>query len=511
MSTARAMIQVCGLTKSYDGVHALSDVSLDLNSAEIHALCGENGAGKSTLIKILSGIVKPDSGRIIIDGDDLNSGSVHASEAVGIAVMHQESTAFPHLNAVENLFVGREIMRGRGLFLNHAAMKSQTEKLLQQLGVSLNLKVPVGELPLAQRQMVALARALSRDCRLLIMDEPTASLSNRETQTLLQIVQQLRASGVTVLYVSHRLEEIFQIADRVTVLRDGRHVATHRITDVDRHQLIRDMVGRSVDEQQRARVHTADESPVMLDVQQLTRRGVFRDVTFQVRAGEILGLTGLMGAGRSEIARAIFGVDEFDEGEVRVAGRLLKGGSVQEAMAAGIGMVPEDRQHEGLILPMSVGENISLATLQLLTRWGVVRRRAEQQLVAAQIENLGVKAANPQIAAATLSGGNQQKLVLGKWLARNPKVLILDEPTRGVDVGAKSQVHQLVRTLAAQGLATLVISSDLPELLSLTDRVLVVRAGRIVGELRGSEATQEAVLALALPDAPDSILQEAGP
>lgn len=511
MSTACAMIQVCHLTKSYDGVHALSDVNLDLHATEIHALCGENGAGKSTLIKILSGIIKPDSGRIIIHEADLNTGSVHASEAAGIAVMHQESAAFPHLNAVENLFVGREITRGRGLFLNHAAMKTQTEKLLQKLGVSLNLKVPVGELPLAQRQMVALARAISRDCRLLIMDEPTASLSHRETQTLLQIVRQLQASGVTVLYVSHRLEEIFQIADRVTVLRDGRHVATHQIADVDRDRLIRDMVGRSVNEQQRARVHAADESPVLLDVQQLTRHGVFRDVTFQVRAGEILGLSGLVGAGRSEIARAVFGVDAFDEGEVRVDGRLLKGGSVQEAMAAGIGMVPEDRQHEGLILPMSVGANISLAALQLLTRWGLVRRRAEQQLVATQIENLSVKAVNPQIPATTLSGGNQQKLVLGKWLARNPKVLILDEPTRGVDVGAKSQVHQLIRTLAAQGLATLVISSDLPELLSLTDRVLVVRAGRIVGELRGSAATQEAVLALALPDAPDSLLQEAGP
>ena len=270
------------------------------------------------------------------------------------------------------------------------------------------------------------------------------------------------------------------------------------------------MVGRSVDEQQRTRVHAADESPVVLDVRQLTRRGVFRDVTFQVRAGEILGLTGLMGAGRSEIARAVFGVDKFDEGKVRVAGRLLKGGSVQEAMAAGVGMVPEDRQHEGLILPMSVGANISLAVLPSLTRRGLVHRHAEQQLVAAQIENLSVKVAHPQIAAATLSGGNQQKLVLGKWLARKPKVLILDEPTRGVDVGAKSQVHELIRTLASRGLATLVISSDLPELLSLCDRMLVVRSGRIVGELRSGTASQEAVLALALPDAAELPMAETG-
>ncbi len=509
MNAAPALIQICGISKSYDGVHALSDVSLDLAPAEIHAVCGENGAGKSTLIKILSGIVQPDAGHIKVNDTRLNIGHVHAAEAAGIAVMHQESAAFPHLNAVENLFVGREITRFRGLFLNHAAMKLQTETLLQKLGVSMDLSVPAGELPLAQRQMVALARALSRDCRLLIMDEPTASLSNRETQTLLQIVRQLRTSGVTVLYVSHRLDEIFQIADRVTVLRDGRNVSTHRMTAVDRHQLIRDMVGRSVEEPPRSSASTAHSSPVVLDVKQLSRRGVFSDVSFQVREGEILGLTGLVGAGRSEIARAIFGVDEFDEGEVRVAGRQLKGGSVQDAMASGIGMVPEDRQHEGLILPMSVQENISLAVLRSLTRWGIVRCRAERELTETQMSALSVKAAGPRIAAATLSGGNQQKLVLGKWLARNPKVLILDEPTRGIDVGAKSQVHQLIRNLSAKGLATLIISSDLPELLSLCDRLLVVRTGRIVGELQGATATQEAVLALALPDAAESQLQEA--
>lgn len=504
MNAAQALIQIRGLSKSYDGVHALSDVNLDLTLAEIHAVCGENGAGKSTLIKVLSGIVRSDAGQIMMDGIPLISGSVQASETAGIAVMHQESAAFPHLNAVENLFVGREITRCRGLLLNHAAMKSQTEQLFQKLGVSVHLSVPVGDLPLAQRQMVALARALSRDCRLLIMDEPTASLSNRETQRLLQIVRQLRASGVTVLYVSHRLDEIFRIADRVTVLRDGRHVSTHQIADADRDQLIRDMVGRSVEPQQRAATNTTASAPVILDVKQLSRHGFFSDVSFQVRAGEILGLTGLVGAGRSEIAKAIFGVDEFDEGEVRVAGRQVQNGSVADAIASGIGMVPEDRQHEGLILPMSVGENISLAALRLLTRAGLVRRPAEKNLVETQMCNLSIKAAGPFIAAATLSGGNQQKLVLGKWLARNPKVLILDEPTRGVDVGAKSQVHQLIRELAAKGLATLVISSDLPELLSLCDRLLVVRSGRIVGELEGATATQEAVLALALPDTAES-------
>ena len=509
MTTAEAVIQIRGLRKSYDGVHALRDINLDVAQAEIHAICGENGAGKSTLIKMLSGIVRADTGHITVGGTQLLTGSVQASESLGIAVMHQESAAFPHLNAIENLFVGRELTRCGGLYLNHIAMKSQTERLLQRLGVSVDLSVPVGELPLAQRQMVALARVLSRNCRLLIMDEPTASLSNRESQTLLRIVQQLQISGVTVLYVSHRLDEVFQIADRVTVLRDGRHVATHRIADVDRQQLICDMVGRSIEEQHRPRAHATDDSAVRLDVTQLTRCGVFEDISFHVRAGEILGLTGLVGAGRSEIARAIFGIDEFDEGEVRVSGRKLKGGSVQDAMASGIGMVPEDRQHEGLILPMSVGENLSLAMLRGLTHWGLIRRRAERDLTDAQIRDLSVKAASSRIAAATLSGGNQQKLVLGKWLARKPKVLILDEPTRGVDVGAKSQVHGLIRNLASTGMATLLISSDLPELLALCDRLLVVRNGRIVGELQGRTATQEAVLALALPDAAGLQLREA--
>ncbi len=497
---APPIIQLRGLSKSYGGVHALRDMTLNIAAGEIHAICGENGAGKSTLIKLLTGIVAEDRGDVLVNGQPLITGSVQASEDVGIAVLHQESTAFPDLNAVDNVFVGRELTCFGGMLLDRAAMRQRTQELLNRLDTGFSLRVPIGELTLAQRQMVALARALSRKCRLLIMDEPTASLSDRETQVLLQIIQQLRSEGVSILYVSHRLAEIFAIADRVTVLRDGRQVATHRIQDVTTSQLIHDMVGRDVAEMHRPPRDRFIPGEAVLEVQHLTCHGVFDDVNFQVCAGEIVGLAGLVGAGRSEIARAVFGIDRYDSGRVRVAGKQLRCGSVRDAMAAGLAMVPEDRQYEGLVLPMTVGENISLAILNSLTQWGLISRSRESATVDQQLNDLGVKAGSPRFSAATLSGGNQQKLVLGKWLARRPRVLILDEPTRGVDVDAKAQFHRLIRKLAADGLATLVISSELPELLSLCDRLLVLRHGRIAGELTGDTASQERVLSLSLQD-----------
>ncbi len=502
--TGQPLIQLRGLSRSYGGVHALQDVTLEIAPGEIHAICGENGAGKSTLIKLLTGIVAADRGEILVNGQPLVTGNVQTSEAAGIAVMHQESTAFPDLDAVDNLFVGRELTRFGGLLLDRAAMRQRTQELLNRLDVRLNLEIPVGELTLAQRQMVALARALSQECRLLIMDEPTASLSGRESQMLLRIIQQLRSEGVSILYVSHRLEEIFAIADRVTVLRDGHFVVTHRVQDVTSSQLIHDMVGRDVAEMHRPSRDGFVPGDAVLVVEHLSRRGVFDDVSFQVRSGEIVGLAGLVGAGRSEIARAVFGIDRYDSGRVCVAGKELRCGSVRDAMAVGTAMVPEDRQHEGLILPMNVAENISLAMLNSLTKWCLISRSRESAMVDQQMNDLAVKAPSGQVPAATLSGGNQQKLVLGKWLARKPRVLILDEPTRGVDVGAKAQVHQLIRQLATDGLATLLISSELSQLLVLCDRLLVVRNGRIVGELPGETATQAEVLSLSLPDTNDS-------
>ena len=495
------LIQLRRLSKSYVGVRALHELSLDIAAGEVHAICGENGAGKSTLIKALTGVVTPDEGEILVAGRHLAVGSVAASEAAGIAVMHQESTTFPDLNAIDNIFVGREPTRCGGLLLDRRQMRRRAAEVIERLGERINPDVPLGRLSVAQRQMVAMARALSRDCRLLIMDEPTASLSARETEALLRLIGQLRRDGVTVLYVTHRLEEVFRIADRVTVLRDGQLVETRSVAETSTDQLIRLMVGREVDELARRHEHAGQIGDVLLQVTGLTSGRTFSDITFDVRAGEIVGLAGLVGAGRSELARAIFGIDRYDSGQVAVGGVELPCGSVTAAMAAGLALVPEDRQHEGLVLPMSVSANLSLPMIRSLRRGGLIDSRGETALVAEQMRALDVRAAAPQVAAETLSGGNQQKLVLGKWLATQPRVLLLDEPTRGIDVHAKAQVHRLIRQLAARQLATVVISSELAELLTICDRILVIREGRIAGELEGAKATQQRLLELALPDA----------
>ena len=495
------LVQIWNLSKSYGGVHALREVAMDLKRGEIHALCGENGAGKSTLIKCLTGVVVPDSGRVQIDGRPFAFGDVRVSESAGIAVIHQESTAFPDLSTLDNIFVGREPRKMWGCLLDRDKMRREAQSVLRRLGQDIDVRRPVGELPVASRQMVAMARALSQQCRLLIMDEPTASLSAHETDALLSLVRRLRDQGVTILYVSHRLEEILEMADRVTVLRDGQHVDTRAIEEIGRDDLIRMMVGREVEELTRRHEHVGRLGEVRLEARNLSRGTVFQNISLAVRAGEIVGLAGLVGAGRSEVVRAIFGIDAYESGQVLIDGASLPAHNVRAALEHGLGLVPEDRQHEGLVLPMTVGENISLAVLRRLTRCGLVSRAAERSLVAEITAKLNVKAADQDVAAETLSGGNQQKLVLGKWLAVEPRVLILDEPTRGVDVGAKAQVHRLIRQLASEGMATLVVSSELPELLSICDRIVVMREGRVAGELDGKSATQEQILQLALPDA----------
>ena len=500
------LIDVQNVGKSFGGVRALSGVSLQIHRGQVHAMCGENGAGKSTLIKILAASCRPDSGAVVVDGQPLAPGDVRASESAGIAVIYQESVAFPHLDATENIFVGREPRKLGGLLLDRPAMRRQTAELLERLGESIDISVPVGELPMAQRQMVGIARALSQRVRLLIMDEPTASLSARETNVLFRIIRQLRGQGVSILYVSHRLEEIFELADRVTVLRDGRCIQTTDIAQVDSASLIRAMVGRELELAEGAlpgrstpEAHVR-EGAVFLQVDHLSRTGAFENISFSVRAGEIVGLAGLVGAGRSEVARAIFGADPYDSGKVLLGGKPIVSGSIRSAMRSGLGFVPEDRQYLGLVLPMSVRVNLTLTILRSLSRFGLISRRRERQMVNGLIHLLNVKAMHTGIPAESLSGGNQQKLVLGKWLATKPRVLILDEPTRGVDVGAKAEVHRIIRDLAARGMATLLISSELPEILSMSDRILVMRQGRIAGELYRGQATQEKVLALALPD-----------
>ena len=500
------MLRLESVSKAYGGVHALKNVTLSIEAGEVHALCGENGAGKSTLIKILTGVVRPDSGMVLLAGRQIVEGDVRAAELAGIAVIHQESTAFSDLNAVDNMFVGREILSW-GWTLDHAKMRKQAASLLTGLGESIDLDRPVSQLSLAQRQMISLARALVGNCKLLIMDEPTASLSAREADVLFKLILRLRGEGISVLYVSHRLEEIFSIADRITVLRDGCWVETRPTTEMTRESLIESMVGRPLSAPT-VRLQPSEPERTaapLLELQQLSRGDTFDDVSFQLRAGEVLGLGGRVGAGRSEVARAIFGIDDYDEGEILVNGRPLPKGSVSNSLKAGLALVPEDRQHEGLILPLSIRSNISLAVLRTLRRFGCIPFHRERQIVEHQLSNLRVKCDGMHRPASTLSGGNQQKLVLGKWLAIEPRILILDEPTRGIDVGAKAQFHELIRQLADQGLAVLLISSELPELLSLCDRIMVMRQGRIVGEFRQADATQSKILEMALPDGDVSI------
>ena len=490
-------LEVSGLSKTYGGVHALSGVGLTLAPGEIHALLGENGAGKSTFIKCLSGAVRPDRGVVRVDGVPLPPGDLRAAEAAGIVALHQESTAFPHLSAVDNIFVGREPRRALGL-LDRPRMEREAKGLLDRLGETIDLRRPLEELPLAQRQMVGIARALSHQGRLLILDEPTASLSARETQTLFRILRQLQSEGVAILYITHRLEEVYALASRVTVLRDGRLVGTYPLADISRDELVRRMVGRELLLEERPEPGAA-EGAVLLDVRGLGWTGQFQDVSFSLRAGEIVGLAGLIGAGRSEVAGAIFGIETPTSGTVTVGGEALPPGSVPAALARGIALVPEDRQGQGLVLPLSVGQNLLLSVQGSLTTAGFRSPAREQAVVADLMQGLAVKAAGPDVPANTLSGGNQQKLSLGKWLATKPRVLLLDEPTRGVDVGAKAEVYRLIRQLARDGMATLVISSDLPEILALSDRILVMREGQVAGEMPRAGATEEKILALALP------------
>ena len=501
------LLTVNNLTKHYGGVHALSGIEMEVANGEIHALCGENGAGKSTLIKCLAGTVRPNDGSVTIDGRRLKFGSVSESESAGIAVIHQESTAFPDLSAIDNLFVGREFTTWNGWRLDHRRMKNEARDLMAQLGHDIDLLRPTAELSIANRQMISMARALSQKCKLLIMDEPTASLSAREASALLQVARRLRKSGVSILYVSHRLEEVFEIADRVTIFRDGEKVATRPTSSLNRDSLVHLMVGRDIakpdlpNTKSNCPEDTAADATPVLQIEGLSRFGAFRNVSFSVGRGEVVGLAGLVGAGRSEVARAIFGIDAYDAGTVKINTRELQPKDPQTAVKLGVALVPEDRQHEGLVLPMTTKENISFAILRQLTRFGLISDRKESALVEELAETLHVKMASQDAPSQTLSGGNQQKLVLAKWLATHPYALILDEPTRGVDVGAKEQVHRLIHQLADNGMATLVISSDLPELLSLCDRILIMREGEIVDEITASEATENRVLQSAFPQA----------
>ncbi|UBV44234.1 sugar ABC transporter ATP-binding protein (plasmid) [Deinococcus taeanensis] len=481
-------------SKSFGPVRALVDVSLNLHGGEAHALLGENGAGKSTLVKILAGVHRADGGALHVGGQPRTFHSTAEARAAGIAIIYQEPTLFPDLTVAENVLMGRQPLKGGGR-IDRRAMNARVGELLRDLGVPLDPDRPVRGLSIADQQIVEIAKALSFQARVLIMDEPTAALTGQETERLFRVVRTLRARGAGVLFITHRLEEAFAECQRFTVMRDGRWVTSGPASEFTIDSVVRSMVGRDVSELYPKQAVTPGE--VVLDVRDLTRRGVFRSVSFQVRRGEIVGLAGLVGAGRSEVARAIFGIDPRDGGVVQVQGRSIPGGDTIAAMSAGIGLVPEDRRQQGLVMDMSIERNATLAVLPRLRRGLLMDRAAEHRTASDWTSRLRLKAHRLTDPVSTLSGGNQQKVVLAKWLATGPAVLIVDEPTRGVDVGAKAEVHRTLADLAAAGLAVVMISSDLPEVLGMADRILVMREGELVGELPRAAATEESVMYLA--------------
>lgn len=486
-----AVLALSGALKTFGPVIALADGTIELRSGEIHALCGENGAGKSTLVKILAGLYTPDEGAFSVAGSPVHFRSVADSKAAGISVIYQEPTLFPDLSVAENIFIGRQPRRRIGL-IDHQRMRADAAALFARLGVELDPARTAEGLSIADQQIIEIAKAISLDARVLVMDEPTAALSGVEVERLFTVARSLRDAGAAILFISHRFDEVFSLSDRITVMRDGRYIATHSTAETSIEAIVRDMVGREVDSLY-PKTETEPGEPV-LTVAGLQRRGVFTGIDFEVRSGEIVALAGLVGAGRTEVARAIFGIDKYDAGSVAVRGRKLKPGQPKAAIAAGIGFVPEDRRKQGLVMGLSVGRNTTLTLRDRFRTAGLINGRAERAAAREWTSKLQVKAASLDQPVSTLSGGNQQKVVLAKWLATEPVLLIIDEPTRGIDVGTKSEVHRLISELAGEGLAILMISSELPEVLGMADRVLVMHEGRISAELDRSEASAEAVM-----------------
>jgi ABC-type sugar transport system ATPase subunit len=479
------------ITKRFPGALALDDVSFDVAAGSCHALCGENGAGKSTLGRLLAGIYAPDAGRMSLFGRPLALSGPQAGLAAGVAIVHQELAFCDNLSVAENLCL-RDLPATRG-FVSPREMRRQAREMLGAVESAIDVTQLVGELTVGQQQVLQIASAVSHGASVIVFDEPTSSLSQHEALKLYELIGRLRARGVTCLYVSHRMEEIFKLADTVTVLRDGRHVGTRPAAALDAGALIELMIGRRLADYFPAG-RAAEAGEELLKVEALSHPPRFDGISFTLRAGEVLGVAGLVGAGRSEVAQAIFGLDADVTGNIYVRGRHVRVGSPREAMQLGIGLVPEERKRQGLILSMSAADNMSLTILERLSRFGFVRDRAERDLARGYVDQLRIRAASIDAPAAGLSGGTQQKIVLAKWLAARCRILMLDEPTRGVDVGAKAQIHELVAELAAGGAGVLLISSELPEILHLSSRILVLREGRLAGELPRAQANQDALM-----------------
>jgi rhamnose transport system ATP-binding protein len=491
MAEPAARLVLAEARKSFGAVQALADGSITLLAGEAHALVGENGAGKSTLVKILGGVYRPDSGRLLLDGEPVTFGGPSDAQAAGVAIIYQEPSLFPDLTVAENIFLGRQ-PRGRARAIDRSEMDRDAGEIFASLGVALDPGRIARGLSVADQQLVEIAKALSFDARVLVMDEPTAALTTVEVLRLFDVIATLRARGAAVLFISHRLEEVLACCQRVTIMRDGRFVRTAAIQDVTIDDIIRSMVGRDLDALFPKSATTPGE--VVLEVDGLGSEGVFSDISFTVRRGEIVALAGLVGAGRTEVARAVFGIDRHTAGTVWMAGRELRGGAPLAAMAAGMALVPEDRRQQGLVMDMGIDQNMALASLSRLRRFGLIRRADERALAQSWATRLQLKFGRLRNAVSTLSGGNQQKAVLGKWLARRPELLIIDEPTRGIDVGTKAEVHRILDGLVGDGMAVLMISSELPEVLGMADRVLVLREGRMTAELSRAEADENTIM-----------------
>jgi rhamnose transport system ATP-binding protein len=493
---AATALELRHAAKSFGAVQALIDGSVTLRGGEVHALLGENGAGKSTLVKILAGVHQPDSGTLTVDGREVTLPGPAAARAAGIAVIYQEPTLFPDLTVAENMFVGRQPLRP-GRRIDRRAMLQEAAGIFKRLGVPLDPARIARGLSIADQQLVEIGKALSLDAKVIVMDEPTAALSAAEVDRLFEVIRTLKSQQAAVLFISHRLEEVFAICQAVTVMRDGRHVMSSDLAELTANDLVRAMVGRELAERPPEAAGAKPGEPV-LTVERLTREGAFTDISLTVRSGEIVALSGLVGAGRSEVARAVFGIDRYDAGRVTVKGRPLKKASPTTAMAAGIGFVPEDRRQQGLVMDMSIQQNVALASLNSLQKGGLIRASAERAMATDWGTRLKIKYGRLTDPVSMLSGGNQQKVVLAKWLGRKPHLLIVDEPTRGIDVGTKAEVHHLLTDLARSGVAILMISSELPEVLGVADRVLVMREGRLVAEFSHADASEEAVMSAAM-------------
>ena len=487
----QSLLEVRDLSKRFPGVQALDEANLTVQYGESMALVGENGAGKSTMMKILSGVYQPDSGTILMDGKEvMPRDPIHARDNLGISIIYQEFNLAQNLSVAENIFLGR-LPTSRG-FVRYDKLWRQAKEFLGLLGADLDPRTPVSRLNVAQQQMVEIAKAISYQAKLLIMDEPTAALTTREAETLFDVARGLQSKGVGIIFITHRLEEIFEIADRVTVMRDGKTVGTKQIDEVSRTDVVRMMVGRDLSEMY-ADKDTEIGCPC-LEIKELSTPDLLDNISFTLHQGEIIGLFGLLGSGRTDLARALFGVGPTPSGKVSIGGCPLSMRSPADSTRAGLGYVPEDRKRHGLVLPMSVRENTTLVVLRELTRGTLVQSRAERQITDRFIADLGIRTPSREQRVNNLSGGNQQKVVVAKWLASDPKVLILDEPTRGIDVGAKAEMHTIIAGLAARGVGILMISSELLEVLAMSDRVLVMHEGRLAGEFSRHDATEEKVM-----------------